>query len=145
MIHLFHCETGMGYPRHEKGNMETGEGESMIVDEKDSVPSIDRLLILEKIGDCLQSIIQWSKLPNSTFWTTQAAEYSIRAQTLIELLEVADCGSRGYLDSAQPDTDFIFTRWDRLYKKFHDPIGKRFSEDLISYEQIKEFFSEGKA
>lgn len=56
-----------------------------------------RLTILLKILECFQSIIEWG---NSLDQYEAQNKYSNKAESLIELLEVLDCGSIGGYDKA---------------------------------------------
>lgn len=59
--------------------------------------SIDRDAVLTAIHDNIRMVAQWEKMQD--FAT--AAHYQARAQALIELLEVDDCGSVGGFDKAR--------------------------------------------
>jgi len=97
-----------------------------------------RQTILDMIGDNFQSVIQWSG--HADFG--RCAKYSDKAEGLIELLEIHDCGSTGGFDEDQPTASNLFDRWDWLYRKYgQDPKGKSFGCNIASYEQIKEFYN----
>jgi hypothetical protein len=53
---------------------------------------ISRKVVLQEIQSCFQQMTQWILHPDSY------AEYSYKAEVLIELLEVTDCGSVGGYD-----------------------------------------------
>lgn len=104
---------------------------------------INRLLILHGIGNSFQGMMQWSKL-KTTSGTQKVSECAAQAEMLIELLETLDCGSVGGFDEGQTPTKDLFARWDWLYRKYHDPTEQRFGCDIVSYQDIKEFFSNEK-
>ena len=104
--------------------------------------SIDRLVILQKIGDHLQGVLQWSKPCNGADWMQTAYLDMVKAEALVELLEVADCGFRGGFDRGQPQTYNLFERWDWLFRKHHNPTGMRFGCGCASYEDLQAFFKQ---
>jgi len=57
-------------------------------------PFVTRTAVLKAVRDNLLSIEQWVRMRH---WD-KAAEYAARAEALIELLEVDDCGSVGGFD-----------------------------------------------
>lgn len=59
-------------------------------------PAISRLVVLQNIFDCFQQVTQWPALPENL------AKHTHKAESLIELLEVADCGSIGGFDPKNP-------------------------------------------
>lgn len=63
-------------------------------------PTIDRDTILKSIGDCLDRVKQWAKVNprDPVGWYENAAAYSAKAEALINLLEIDDCGSSGGFD-----------------------------------------------
>lgn len=98
--------------------------------------NIDREILLNVIGDNLHQAMQWS---DKAEWANKVAEYYYKAEALIEVLEIVDCGSIGGHDKGQPRACSLFNRWDWLYRKYGNPAGKRFGCDLTTYEDIKEF------
>lgn len=56
---------------------------------------IFRITILKNIKESLSAITQWSEMQH---WEN-AAKYAAKAEALIELLEVDDCGSIGGFDA----------------------------------------------
>jgi len=93
-------------------------------------PAISRLVILQEIADDLHGLIGWAE--SMSFDTAQ--KYNAHAESLIELLEVADCGSIGGFDDGQKYNCNLFYRWDWLVKKYHDP------KDFVYYQDIEKFF-----
>jgi len=70
---------------------------------------MNRKTILQEIFSNFQQITQWMYNP------PYMAEYHFKAQSLIELLEVEDCGSVGGHDNSNP------TKWESgypLYDRF---------------------------
>lgn len=69
--------------------------------------------IIGKIDDCFQQIDQWKKTESYDY----CAKYLARAEVLIELLEVAHCGSHGGLQIGFPrGHGSLKKRRDYLYK-----------------------------
>jgi hypothetical protein len=62
--------------------------------------SIARQTILDTAAECLAQVEQWSELHHFG----SAAEYYAKAEALIELLEVDDCGSVGGFDRGRGQT-----------------------------------------
>lgn len=96
--------------------------------------SPNRVTILKDIFDDLCMIVQWEGMKNCP---ENVVEYHYRAQAMIELLEVHDCGSTGGYDTNQPTARNIFDRWDWLVKKYHK------LEDITpkhEYERIKKYY-----
>jgi hypothetical protein len=56
-----------------------------------------RLKILQEIFDCFQSMAQWITINPGSY-----AKYHMKAESLIEFLEVEDCGSVGGFDKSNP-------------------------------------------
>ena len=77
------------------------------------------------------AMIGWAE--NKSYDIVLRSEAS--AECLIELLEVADCGSIGGFDKGQEYRSNLFERWDWLIKKYHRP------SDFKDYAEIKKFFS----
>lgn len=100
---------------------------------------IRRIQILDRIGDHFQGAMQWDKLKNPEC-IALSSKYFYKAEALIELLEIEDCGSIGGFDKGQPETNNLFDRWDWLYRKYNCPNHKRFGCRIVSYEDIKAFF-----
>lgn len=91
--------------------------------------TVTRIQILNHIFEHFQQISQW--LPDNC---DTAAKYSAQAETLIEVLEVADCGSVGGFDPENPvtnETDF------RLYNRFLALVRKYRNQDDI--EKVCDF------
>lgn len=93
---------------------------------------IKRLDILKKIGEHLSQIKQWTRYNSYG----HCAAYHAKAEGLIEILEIDDCGSTGGYDLNQPRAFNIFDRWVWLYKKHNCPT------EYKNYKQIEEFFNE---
>jgi hypothetical protein len=77
---------------------------------KTAVPIKD---VLDQIGNALSDVRLYARVMKFTV----AAEYSIRAEALLDLLEFAECGSSGSWIN-----DTLFGRYTRLLKKY-DPAG----------------------
>ena len=99
--------------------------------------SVPRDVILERAGDHLQGVVQWSGNPS---WCENVVEHHHKAEGLIEVLEVLDCGSVGGFDGGQRPARTLFDRWDWLYRKYGNPEGEMFACGTISYEELREFF-----
>jgi hypothetical protein len=101
--------------------------------------AVDRIKVLNRIGDHFQMIIQWHgiKKPSCSESTTQ---YFNKAMALIELLEIEDCGSTGGYDKGQPPASTLFDRWDWLYRKYDNPEERMYGCNIVSYKDIKLFF-----
>jgi hypothetical protein len=99
----------------------------------------ERIIILNNIFGYFQQITQW--LPNNM---ENCAEYQIKAEALIEYLEVLDCGSTGGFDKKSPvkwnESRFLlydrFLALVRLYSNEKD-IEKVCHFDL---ETLKQYF-----
>ncbi len=63
--------------------------------------------VLRQIENDLCAIVQWADM--GAF--TTAAEYAAKAEALIELLEVYNCGSTGGFDEGQQAPRTLVTRW----------------------------------
>ena len=102
--------------------------------------TIRRINVLNQIGDYFQNVIQCAplKTPGDS---ENVTKYLHKAEALIEFLEIRDCGSFGGFDKGQPYPRNLFSRWDWLYRKYDNPASKRFGCDIVSYENIKEFFA----
>lgn len=61
----------------------------------------DRQSILRAIDQNLEIAEQWKECPYKVEWVARVASYSFKAEALIELLEVHDCGSVGGFDKGQ--------------------------------------------
>ena len=55
-----------------------------------------------------------------------------RAEVLIEFLETDD---DGHIQGGGT----LFDRWDRLFRKYHNPEGMSFGCGLVSYEELREW------
>ena len=90
---------------------------------------IDRINILNTIGEKLQNAIQWKESSNRSMESVQRFhQYMIKAETLVELLEVQDCGSIGGFDIGQEDfyAKTLFGRWLWLYEKYDNDVHEEF-------------------
>lgn len=94
------------------------------------IPSISRDTVLKSIGDHLAQIAQWAELHSYDF----VVKDYLRAEALIQLLEIEDCGSYGGYDKNQPSARHIFDRFDWLCKKY----GKA-PKDFIEYNSEEVF------
>lgn len=88
---------------------------------------LDRNLILKTIQDNLDSTYQWSqqfaeKRINPDYSET-AFGYMHRAEALIELLEVADCGSVGGFDQGEEGLYSLEERFKLLKRKKPEQAG----------------------
>ena len=100
-------------------------------------PSVTLKKILDRTGDHFQQILQWSESHNFD----NCFENQKQAETLIELVEIEDCGSTGGFGKTQPEGQDLFQRWDWLYRKYiGDPSRKRFGCSSCSYMDIKKFY-----
>ena len=72
--------------------------------------------LLESALEELDLVIQWSEPPFFDF--ASGARYMARAEAIIELVEVWDCGSTGGYSDGQPETNNLFERWLWLAKKY---------------------------
>ena len=102
-------------------------------------PPIQRLTILNAIGDCFQQVIQWTRHIDPA-WTENITKSLYQAEALVEILEIQDCGSVCGFDQRQPRPRNLFDRWDWLFRKYNDPEDKKFGCNIASYHAIKEFF-----
>jgi hypothetical protein len=100
-----------------------------------AAPPIAREVILNRIGDEFGMVIQWARCPGT--WSRAAGAYEM-AKCLIEILEVEDCGQVGGFDKDQPPPRRLFDRWDWLFRKYHNPEGRRFCSGIFSYEGIRD-------
>ena len=79
----------------------------------------NRINILQSIFDCFQQVTQWNP-PSLNF----CVEYAIKAASLIELLEVCDCGSIGGHDKNCPlikgNSWELYRRFLTLIKKYNN-------------------------
>lgn len=76
---------------------------------------LNREMVLEMIFDHLDSAASWDM-----FKTGEAGhrlDHITKAEALIELLEVADCGSVGGFDHGQPRPKDLYDRYDWLKNK----------------------------
>lgn len=105
------------------------------------VITISRLLILRMIGDELGNIVNEIKhKPQYLGAIENIARSYQKAEAMIEVLEVSDCGKIGGFDEDQPCPANIFYRWEWLYRKYNIPDDKRFTCDIVSYDEIETFF-----
>ena len=78
-----------------------------------------RIKILNSIFSHFQQITQW--LPNNI---DTASEYMLKAESLIEILEIEDCGSIGGFDKKSPVVHesgfFLYDRFIALVKKYNN-------------------------
>jgi len=77
---------------------------------------ITRKTILIQIGEHLTSMNQWALYENYDY----ASKYANKAESLIELLEVYDCGSVGGYDEGQHELmphASLHQRYSWLYNK----------------------------
>jgi hypothetical protein len=99
---------------------------------------IERIVILNAIFSNFQQITQW--LPSNI---ENAAEYMHKAEALIEILEVDDCGSVGGYDPHNPVED---ESGFELYDRFLALVRKRNNISEIQQdcgfdvEKLKKYF-----
>lgn len=78
---------------------------------------MDRETILREIEENFNSVIQWARF----FDYERASYYSSKAEGLIELLEIEDCGSVGGYDNKNPNDkvcdNLLYNRFITLCKK----------------------------
>jgi len=60
-------------------------------------PSPERIAVLASIANTYEMVLQWAGMKDYQL----ARDYEVRCETLIELLEVHDCGSKGGFDKGQ--------------------------------------------
>lgn len=74
-------------------------------------PTVQRDAVLKRIDENMQQVRQWSDLAEYAL----AATYQAKTEALVELLEIADCGSVGGFDKkrGQPGVSGMKGR-DRL-------------------------------
>ena len=77
---------------------------------------VNRLYVLQTIFEHFQQITQW--IPQHY---DSAAEYESKADALIELLEVADCGSvlAFYIKEREVTGHLLYDRFLALLRKYH--------------------------
>ncbi|MCP5004644.1 MAG: hypothetical protein GY941_12010 [Planctomycetes bacterium] len=81
--------------------------------------NIDAKVILERIHGHLESIDQWREVPSLSSWAANVLEYAYKAESLIEVLEVADCGSIGGFGQGQKYSGGRLTdRYEYLKDKY---------------------------
>jgi hypothetical protein len=66
--------------------------------------------VLDEIASNLENANAWAVHKN---WSN-AAKYSLKAEALIELLEVHNCGSIGGFDNGQKPNSTLEERWEWL-------------------------------
>jgi acyl-CoA-binding protein len=74
----------------------------------------NRLMILNHIKEHLASMKQWADSKNYDY----AYQSQAKAESLIELLEVNDCGQMGGFDKNQPHTHNLKDRYKWLLGKY---------------------------
>ncbi len=104
---------------------------------KKTAPSISRLTILNEIMACFYQVIQWDEFCYDT--KDNVVEYQHKADTLIELLEVEDCGSCGGFDKNNPlkrETNYkSFDRFLCVLRKYNKPsdLDENHIDEYIKY------------
>ena len=99
-----------------------------------------RLYLLNRIGQHLAMMIQWHREPAEVSWTQNVTEYATKAEALIEVLEVLDCGSVGGYDSGFDQKKTLFGRWVWLYNKVHDVKKFNYCSGQYTYRTMKKYF-----
>lgn len=95
--------------------------------------------VLNQAGGNLGSIKQWILMQKYE----RAADHHHRAEALVELIEVLDCGSTGGFSEGQNQagTQYLFNRWDWLYRKYvGNPEEVRFM-NCFTYQEVKDFLT----
>jgi hypothetical protein len=67
-----------------------------------------RIQILQEIFECFQQVTQW--MPGTTTdadYSNGVTKYLFKAEALIEILEVTDCGSTGGFDKGQESQGLV--------------------------------------
>ncbi len=99
-----------------------------------------RLVILNEVLDCFQQVIQWDKFSFET--KDSVVEYQHKAQVLIELLEVDDCGSVGGYDRENPvkyeTRNKLFNRFLTVIRKYNTV--KDVEQKYITVKQCETYF-----
>lgn len=98
-------------------------------------PDVSRDILLKRIADHLVQVQQWAEIHSYDL----ANNYSLKSEALIELLEIADCGSIGGFDRDQPRALNIFDRFDWLCKKY----GRTPSDFIkLNYKEMLKYFGQ---
>lgn len=94
---------------------------------------IPRLVVLQEIFELFGQVRQYAELRDYKF----ANDYQNRAESLIELLEVFDCGSLGGFDDGQEEQD-LFGRFIWLLNKYNSK--KDLNQEDGDFEEIEKYF-----
>lgn len=86
--------------------------------------SID--VLLREVGNHLAAYLQWTDFP-SVAWANNAVKYLCKAEAVLAIIEIYDCGSVGGYgigQKAYKDNKTLWHRWNWLcikYKLQHTP------------------------
>lgn len=72
---------------------------------------LTRTEVLKRIRDELNSMKQWQSSPANVDFVVNAARYAQKAEGLIELLEIHDCGSVGGFGNGHTGSHDLETRY----------------------------------
>ncbi len=110
--------------------------------------AIKRIVILKEISESLKRSAQWMKMKPE--WLDRSSKYLIKAESLIEILEVKDCGSIGGFDQAnqlpgrREGSYDLCERFLLLTRKHKDEkkIGKETMDFIMGLKQKLDAISE---
>ncbi|KKL69499.1 hypothetical protein LCGC14_2114300 [marine sediment metagenome] len=94
--------------------------------------------LLKDAREAFEMVIQWGVVKDSYEWNQTVTRYLIEANSIIELVEVFDCGSVGGFGAGQMVEDYhtsLFDRWTWLCQKYHPKY--KISRELIEYFERK--------
>lgn len=75
-------------------------------------------ILLNEMIEAYEDIRDWSEDPYSKGFAENTLKYVNRLETLVELLEIYDCGNVGRFGKGQPDELNLEERMDWLIKKY---------------------------
>lgn len=100
-----------------------------------------RLTILQEIFECFQQVTQWMPgIDTSSDYCRGVTTYLNKAEALIEILEVNDCGSVGGFDLNQEDRG-LFPRFLWLVDKYDSRSGVNFESCGFTIETLEIYFT----
>jgi hypothetical protein len=76
------------------------------------------ILLLKKAGEEFQQIAQWKENRGTVSWASNVFEHTAKAEILIQICEVLDCGSTGGFGKNQLRGLSLFGRWNWLRQKY---------------------------
>lgn len=92
-------------------------------------------ILLKEAKDHLLQFVQWQKV-SEIEWSSNATVYLAKADAMIELAEVIDCGQTGGYGYKEPINLSLFGRWNWLRKKY---CAKSMTTKLNGWELTKYF------